>query len=149
MRPGKTVEKILLCMAILGCLYLAGCIEPVPHTSIRAAQISGRVVDGITRQPLPGVQIILEDDEALSTKTDAGGNFVLHGKKNFHIAKMIGVCAELDLPEGKHYLPIIEVTNAGYLVAYVNAGQHAARDNTTNDPAHLKLRDIPLMPIVK
>jgi hypothetical protein len=127
------------------CVSLAGCIEG-PSTDTRSPEVSGRIVDAKSQQPLRGVSITLHDHPAIATTSDATGLFVLRGTKNFHLFTLLGICST-SFPEGKYYHDTLDFTNAGYLPLSISARQYLPAGITNADSGHLTLRDIQLTPI--
>jgi hypothetical protein len=63
-------------------LLLTGCIYP--HTSERAKEVRGRVLDAKTRLPIKDAKIYFCDPPHHETRTDADGYFRMKAAKNFH-----------------------------------------------------------------
>jgi hypothetical protein len=82
----KHLTKILNCSAcilILG--LLTGCV-PIPHTTLRSPEVSGRVLDARTRAAIQGAKVFLVQSPHHTTYTDTNGHFHMKATRNFHFA---------------------------------------------------------------
>jgi len=132
---------------IVVCAVLCGCISG-PSTDVRSPEVSGRVLDSQTLQPLPGASVALHNHPTIRATTDPSGCFVLRGTKNIHLFTVLGICST-SFPEGKYYGGSLDITNAGYISSHVDAYRYLPQDVTNPPPSHLVLRDILLMPNAK
>ena len=116
---------------------LSGCIWPVPHTSQRSPEVSGRVLDATTQAPIAKAKVALHDCPSVTTATDNSGSFVLRATHNFHYASRMGMCWT-DLPEGKQYGPSIEVSHPRYVAAQIDSWRYQKSDSTNYSIFRLK-----------
>ena len=138
--------RILFQVCILACcICLVGCITG-PSTDARSPEVSGRIVDAKSQQPLQGVSISLHDHPSIATTSDASGHFDLRGTKNFHLFTLLGICST-SFPEGKYYHDALDITNAGYVSLQISARQYLPPDVTNTTSSHLTLSDVLLTPI--
>lgn len=87
---------------------LTGCL-PIPHTTERTPEISGRVLDAQTHSPIQRAKIFLVQKPHHTTLTDASGRFRLKETRNFHWAY---ITPEGDWPDRKGN--VIEIVHPGY-----------------------------------
>ena len=87
---------------------LTGCL-PYPHTTLRSPQITGRVIDAGTLQPIAGAKIYLVEPPHHATYTDDAGRFVLKEVRNQHWAL---IPSEGEWPRRKD--DVVEISKAGY-----------------------------------
>ncbi len=93
--------RLLLLPALLASVFLCGCIIPIPVPGKEevSPEISGRIIDGKTKQPVVGAQVQVGD---LSSKksgsnrkprpsmlTDSEGRFKLSADKRFYMMSYI------------------------------------------------------------
>lgn len=85
---------------------VAGCAIPIPHTTEWAPEMSGRVLDAATGDPIAGVSLEYawthgaEDDEPIETFVTSGsdGSFDLPALKQRHWGYMFAVALNYSLP---------------------------------------------------
>jgi hypothetical protein len=139
----RTLFKTMV--LLVSCLSFTGCIEG-PSTDMRSPEISGRVLDYKSQQPLQGVRISLHDHPSIAATSDTSGQFVLRGTKNFHLFTLLGICST-SFPEGRYYDDALDITNAGYAPLQIQARKFLPPDATNSASTHLTLRDVLLTPI--
>ncbi|HXD00167.1 MAG TPA: hypothetical protein VN048_12560 [Verrucomicrobiae bacterium] len=106
----RFVSRALRLMPIVAVLaLLTGCL-PIPHTTDRSGEVTGRVVDAHTREPIQGAEIFLVEKPHHPTYTDTNGHFDMKATRNFHWAY---APPEGDWPQGKG--DIITVSYPNYL----------------------------------
>ena len=132
-------------LVLVSCLCFVGCVEG-PSTDTRSPEISGRVLDSKSQQPLQGVRVSLHDHPDISSTSEPSGQFVLRGTKNFHLFTLLGICST-SFPEGKYYHDTLDITHAGYIPVQIHAREFLPPDATNSAAAHLTLRDVLLTPI--
>jgi hypothetical protein len=86
---------------------LAGCVWP--HTTERAAEVGGRVLDARTHAPVPGAEVYLVVPPHHTERTDAAGYFHFKAVHQFHYGY---VPPEGQWPDRKNH--IMEITHPGY-----------------------------------
>ena len=77
----KTVGKIVLGIAI----------AILPEVTLAQTEISGRIVDARTHEPLIGASIIVKDEKAEGVVTDIDGNFSLSTKRGTPLKLKVGM----------------------------------------------------------
>src|SRR5437879_1315811 len=95
--------------ASIACLALAGCIVAPLSTSQKSPEVTGRVLDAQTSQPIPEARIALHEQPSTFTLTDTLGYFHLRETRNHHIATFLGPCSS-DFPPGKYYGGLPEIS---------------------------------------
>lgn len=121
MRPTQKCLRLLA-----GCLsafpWLSGCIVPYPHTTLRAPEVSGTVLDARTGAPIKGVQVVQGESPSTwgskpkrrTATTDASGRFVLPKSHNYHWGIGSGGERFDDLPP-RHLYGLPRISHSGYL----------------------------------
>src|SRR5690349_24698270 len=85
MNRTKVLDRFYrLLMPATLCL-LAGCL-PIPHTSLRSADVWGRVLDARTQAPIQGAKVCFSQSPHHTTYTDERGRFRLRATHDFHLA---------------------------------------------------------------
>ena len=97
--------RVLLLASVL---CLAGCIVPVPYASRKTPEVSGRIVDSTTHEPLAGAQLCFfyENTEVTSGggASNQTGAFHLRPTHNFHLFTWFGgMCNTWSWPDGPFY----------------------------------------------
>ena len=143
-------SSMRLILSVVSAGSLSGCIWPVPTTSQRSPEISGRVVDATTQQPIQGALIALHDDTNINAHTDAFGTYRLHATRNVHLVTLLSACS-VDYPAGKHYSDRMDVSHPQYIPMAVYAQERRDPQSTnwsTNRQA-LQLQDITMAPAIR
>ena len=87
---------------------LSGCL-PWPHSTPRAAEVQGRVLDSRTHIPIQGAAVFLVQSPHHTTYTDENGYFTLKATQNFHFGI---VPPEGDWPDRKDNY--VQITHTNY-----------------------------------
>jgi len=138
------LRRWCICFPLFALLVASG----GPSTDARSPEVSGRVLDFKSQQPLQGVRVSLHDYSSITTTSDSSGHFVLRGTKNFHLFTLLGICST-SFPEGKYYQDTLDITHSGYAPLQIHAREFLPPDVTNSACSRLTLRDILLTPIVK
>jgi hypothetical protein len=93
---------ILVLASVSGCL-------PIPHTTDRSGELTGRVLDAHTHLPIEGAKVSFVKKPHHLIFTDATGHFDLQPTRNFHWAY---VPPEGDWPQGKDN--VVTVSHPNY-----------------------------------
>ena len=128
-------------LLILTLAFLTGCF-PFPHTSERFPGMNGRIVDAVTRQPVPSAIVSIHDHPSTVTKTDASGTFHFSKRRNYHLGLRLGICAT-SWPEGSDWSNVLDVTQPAYEARQVDVSRLIIR---SYDDQPYELRDIWLTP---
>jgi hypothetical protein len=80
---------------------LTGCFMPCPHTTLRTAEVRGRVLDERTHAPIQGAKISFSQNPKHSCTSDATGRFRMRATHNFHLA-YVYTSERFDWPERLH-----------------------------------------------
>jgi len=117
-----TLNRVILLTSALSAYACAPI--PIPHSSITAPPISGRVLDASSHRPVSGAAVVLRDLPETSTSTDSAGRFTTRLSRSTHI---FGVYAyddswRLQVPPPHRTDGKLIVTHEGYRRAEVHAG---------------------------
>jgi hypothetical protein len=107
-------------MFILVTCLLAGCVVPIPHTTLRSSELQGRVLDARTREPIQGAKVFLTYQPSVSCRTDSSGHFRLKATYNFHLAYLPvgGETGDWPNPQTEHG---ITVSHTSYLPSEISS----------------------------
>lgn len=136
---GNMLVCSILLITLLG---LVSCF-PIPGTSSRTPQMSGRVIDMETRRPIAGAQVALRDAPKLrSSVTDRSGRFLLKESRNVYLYQAVhtdtGMLRSLDSD--------LAITCHGYHSKEIDPRRHAVLVDSSAHP-RIELRDILLRPL--
>jgi hypothetical protein len=79
----------LVALGVLS-LLLSGCggaFSYSRHTTVRAPELRGRVLDAKTHQPIEGAKVYFCDPPEHAVYTDADGNFLMKAAVNIHTGR--------------------------------------------------------------
>jgi len=86
------MRAVTLFLSVCVLVVLSGCVMPIPFRSYRSPELSGRILDGRSKAPLPGATVsFLQDDlrsplEEPRATADGEGRFHLRASHNYHAA---------------------------------------------------------------
>ena len=106
--------------------FLTGCV-PAPAITQRSPQISGRVLNAATREPVPGALVSLHKAPRFRhATTDQSGHFLLKESWNLRLWIVFGVCgAEAEAFENLGEQ--IDITHAAFHSERIYVPDHRAR----------------------
>jgi hypothetical protein len=132
----KSLRASIVVAASVSTLFLSGCILPARHVNRRSDQIEGRVIDGITKAPIQGAQIHVDNRSRIeiSTVTDRDGRFVLKSAYSFVPFIFIGGHAPIVNPHSGIVAPILQIAHEQYYERRIDASNlsgvaHPASDS--------------------
>lgn len=133
--------RLLLLPALLASAFLCGCIIPIPVPGKEevSPEISGRIIDGKTKQPVVGAQVEVVDSPwspgsrkskgRPKTITDDQGRFKLPADKHFYLMSFATPCPTYHFPPVGEDTDFILISHPDYealrvnLVDYVLSGK--------------------------
>lgn len=101
---------------ILALGLMTGCL-PLPHTTLRSPEVSGRVIDAHTHAPIRGVKVFLTEHPEILCKTDSAGQFLLKATRNFHLGS---VPPEGDWPARKYWDDKVTISHTNYVTIRID-----------------------------
>ena len=111
-------------LVILTAAALCGGCIPVPHTTIRFPETTGRVVDAGTHTPIVDASVAIHDHPQSNVRTDAQGMFRVPRQKNFHVGYDLNfVCGPGDIG-GKYWSYKLDISATGYSTVLISAPDH-------------------------
>lgn len=133
----KTVGKIVLGIAI----------AILPEVTLAQTEISGRIVDARTHEPLIGASIIVKDEKAEGVVTDIDGNFSLSTKRGTPLKLKVEYIGyrpiDVDVYDPEEPVNITLRENSKFLNEIVVLGYTAVkRQNLTGAIATIKANDV-------
>jgi hypothetical protein len=131
--------RFKLAVTLVLSLCIAGCMQG-PSRDVRSPEVSGKVLDSETHEPLQGARVSLHDHPSIAAATDSIGRFHLRGTKNIHLFTVLGICST-EFPAGKYYGDTLDITNKGYAPLQVHARKLLATE-ATNSTSSLTLPPI-------
>jgi hypothetical protein len=111
-----SLNRLIRAASILVVGVLAGCL-PIPHTTPRSNEFSGRVLDAETHLPIAGVSVSLNQSPHHTIYTDSNGYFRMKAQENFH---WLYVAPEGHWPNPKD--PEMKISHPNYITLWGGFG---------------------------
>jgi hypothetical protein len=139
-------RKFSFIVLALCCLSFNGCV-PIPSADERSPEISGRILDAVTGQPIQGARIALTEHPSTSALSDSSGHFKLHATHNIHLITILGPCIA-HWPEGKYYNDTLDISHLNYVSRQIRGSEHLVPGATNVlEDSRLPLQDLVLTPV--
>lgn len=116
------------CLTLLAVITALGCIVPVPIPGRErvSPEVRGRIIDGKTKNPVPGVEVKVVtwrgsgEGKRPATRTDNEGRFHLPADKHFYLVAFATPCPVYHFPAtGEHSYTLV-VSHPDYETLQVN-----------------------------
>ncbi len=96
-----TAAVFMMCVSAAGCLAL-----PIPHRVVPTGHVYGRVLDGVSHQPIASAQLVLAQQERT---TGADGRFEFTPQPEWHL-----IFVAVLLPEQAFCRDELSISKPGY-----------------------------------
>jgi hypothetical protein len=111
--------KAMAIIILSASLLLTGCIAPIPHRTVQAYGVKGRIVSAEDDAPVARAQVIDSDEARRAAETDAEGRFLLSKVHQWHGAYLIGIALNHSIWPNRGCViaseRTIRITSPGYL----------------------------------
>jgi hypothetical protein len=132
--PLKTLPVLLLLMFLLqGCIVL-----PIPSKEASSPQVSGRILDGGTKEPVPSALVCFEGRAKTFVQTDEAGRFELKRQTDFALFTIFFVDDHWHVPHPRPFPRTVLVRSAGHQMAAIDLIPYynKARDDYCESARH-------------
>lgn len=102
-------------LVVAAALALGGCIViPAPYVKVTAPEVRGRIVDGTTQQPVPGVLVKFEGQESGGVQSGKDGVFRLPRQRDLVLGKVFTPCPVYEFPDPRRVPGALVIEKAGW-----------------------------------
>ena len=140
------MKKVFHLSSLLFSVFVSGCAL-APGTSTRTSQISGRVLNAATREPVSGALVVWHDAPKLRRgTTDSSGHFLLKESRNFHLFIFLGICGP-NYDMLPYVGPELDITHPAFQGRQFNPYDHHLRRGEISEEYYfVESQDILLRP---